>query len=175
MRIPEDVAIVGYNDIPLAGRISPSLTTMHVPIHEFGSVAVGLLLEQIENDEPALRRVRFAPDLVIREFDRAWRGYPFEAGRVPAAPPAEPALTPRNWRRYAREQSFVQLTRDRPAIEGFEMTAGAPDGQTLGWIGVGRMGAVLAARLLEGGCDLSVYNRTSAKAEPLSRPWRSCG
>jgi len=48
------------------------------------------------------------------------------------------------------------------------MTAGAPDGQTLGWIGVGRMGAVLAGRLLEGGCDLSVYNRTSAKAEPLS-------
>ena len=48
------------------------------------------------------------------------------------------------------------------------MTAGAPDGQTLGWIGVGRMGAVLATRLLEGGCDLSVYNRTSAKAEPLT-------
>ena len=48
------------------------------------------------------------------------------------------------------------------------MTAGAPGGQTLGWIGVGRMGAVLAARLLEGGCDLSVYNRTSAKADPLS-------
>ena len=67
LRIPEDIAIVGYNDIPLAGRISPSLTTMHVPIHEFGSVAVGLLLEQIESDEPALRRVRFAPDLVVRE------------------------------------------------------------------------------------------------------------
>jgi 3-hydroxyisobutyrate dehydrogenase len=48
------------------------------------------------------------------------------------------------------------------------MTDEAPNGQTLGWIGVGRMGAVLATRLLEGGCDLSVYNRTSAKAEPLS-------
>jgi 3-hydroxyisobutyrate dehydrogenase len=48
------------------------------------------------------------------------------------------------------------------------MTTPAPDGQTLGWIGVGRMGAVLATRLLEHGCDLTVYNRTSAKAEPLS-------
>ncbi len=48
------------------------------------------------------------------------------------------------------------------------MTTSAPDGQTLGWIGVGRMGAVLATRLLEQGCDLTVYNRTSAKAEPLS-------
>jgi 3-hydroxyisobutyrate dehydrogenase-like beta-hydroxyacid dehydrogenase len=48
------------------------------------------------------------------------------------------------------------------------MTTPAPDGQTLGWIGVGRMGAVLATRLLEQGCDLTVYNRTSAKADPLS-------
>ena len=48
------------------------------------------------------------------------------------------------------------------------MTSAAPDAQTLGWIGVGRMGAVLATRLLERGCDLTVYNRTSAKAEPLS-------
>ncbi len=37
----------------------------------------------------------------------------------------------------------------------------------LGWIGTGRMGAALAARLLERGCDLAVYNRTRSKAEPL--------
>jgi len=39
--------------------------------------------------------------------------------------------------------------------------------QTLGWIGIGRMGEVLATRLLDRGCDLTVYNRTSAKAGPL--------
>ncbi len=38
----------------------------------------------------------------------------------------------------------------------------------LGWIGTGRMGYKLAERLLEAGCDLSVYNRTRSKAEPLS-------
>jgi 3-hydroxyisobutyrate dehydrogenase len=38
----------------------------------------------------------------------------------------------------------------------------------LGWIGTGRMGFKLAERLLAAGCDLSVYNRTRAKAEPLS-------
>lgn len=38
----------------------------------------------------------------------------------------------------------------------------------LGWIGTGRMGYPLAARLLENGCDLAVYNRTRAKAEPLA-------
>jgi 3-hydroxyisobutyrate dehydrogenase len=39
---------------------------------------------------------------------------------------------------------------------------------TLGWVGTGRMGYALAKRLLEAGCDLAVYNRTRAKAEPLA-------
>ena len=39
--------------------------------------------------------------------------------------------------------------------------------KSLGWIGVGRMGAVLVERLLRAGCEVSVYNRTRAKAEPL--------
>jgi 3-hydroxyisobutyrate dehydrogenase-like beta-hydroxyacid dehydrogenase len=38
----------------------------------------------------------------------------------------------------------------------------------LGWVGTGRMGYALAARLLEAGCDVAVYNRTRAKAEPLA-------
>jgi 3-hydroxyisobutyrate dehydrogenase-like beta-hydroxyacid dehydrogenase len=48
------------------------------------------------------------------------------------------------------------------------MSAVKPDRQTLGWIGTGRMGSVLAHRLLERGCNLTVYNRTRAKAEPLA-------
>ncbi len=66
LRVPEDVAIVGYNDIPLASRVSPGLTTMHVPIHDFGSVAAGMLLEQIESGAPSRRRVLIAPELVVR-------------------------------------------------------------------------------------------------------------
>jgi 3-hydroxyisobutyrate dehydrogenase len=38
----------------------------------------------------------------------------------------------------------------------------------LGWVGTGRMGYRLASRLVEAGCDLAVYNRTRAKAEPLA-------
>jgi 3-hydroxyisobutyrate dehydrogenase len=44
-----------------------------------------------------------------------------------------------------------------------------PAGHTLGWIGTGRMGYALVTRLLERGCDVSVYNRTRVKAEPLTR------
>jgi 3-hydroxyisobutyrate dehydrogenase len=40
-------------------------------------------------------------------------------------------------------------------------------GKRLGWVGTGRMGYALATRLLEAGCDVAVYNRTRAKAEPL--------
>src|SRR5437868_15551546 len=39
----------------------------------------------------------------------------------------------------------------------------------IGWIGTGRMGSVLADRLLAQGVDLTVYNRTRSKAEPLAR------
>src|SRR5256884_5124620 len=49
------------------------------------------------------------------------------------------------------------------------MTAGKTERLRLGWIGTGRMGSVLASRLLEHGCDLTVYNRTRAKAEPLAK------
>ena len=38
----------------------------------------------------------------------------------------------------------------------------------IGWVGAGRMGFSMASRLLKAGCDLSIYNRTRAKAEPLT-------
>lgn len=41
------------------------------------------------------------------------------------------------------------------------------NGARLGWLGTGRMGAELVRRLLMAGCDVAVYNRTRAKAEPL--------
>ena len=39
----------------------------------------------------------------------------------------------------------------------------------LGWIGAGRMGYEMAGRLAKGGCDIAVWNRTRAKAEPLAK------
>lgn len=65
-RIPEDLAVVGYNDIPLATRVEPTLTTMHVPTHEFGTVAARLLLQQIETGRAEARRIIFTPELVVR-------------------------------------------------------------------------------------------------------------
>ena len=44
-----------------------------------------------------------------------------------------------------------------------------PTKQTLGWIGAGRMGYAMAERLAKAGCDIAVWNRTKAKAEPLAK------
>jgi 3-hydroxyisobutyrate dehydrogenase len=41
--------------------------------------------------------------------------------------------------------------------------------RTIGWLGTGRMGAEMVGRLLTAGCDVAVYNRTRAKAEPLEK------
>lgn len=46
--------------------------------------------------------------------------------------------------------------------------APGPRKHRIGWIGTGRMGTEMASRLLDAGCDLAVYNRTRAKAEPLA-------
>jgi 3-hydroxyisobutyrate dehydrogenase len=48
------------------------------------------------------------------------------------------------------------------------MSDGGLNAKRLGWVGAGRMGSSLATRLLEAGCDVAVYNRTRAKAEPLA-------
>ncbi len=74
LRVPEDLAIVGYNDIPLAGRLGPGLTTVHVPIHEFGSAAARLLLEQISSGQVAPKRVVYSPQLVVRGSTTAVEG-----------------------------------------------------------------------------------------------------
>ncbi len=47
--------------------------------------------------------------------------------------------------------------------------AGRDDTHRLGWLGVGRMGMEMGRRLLDGGCDLAVFNRSMGKAEPLIR------
>jgi LacI family transcriptional regulator, galactose operon repressor len=66
LRIPEEIAIVGYNDVPLAARLDPGLTTVHVPVHEFGTVAARLLLEQIATETRPPRQVIFTPELIVR-------------------------------------------------------------------------------------------------------------
>jgi 3-hydroxyisobutyrate dehydrogenase-like beta-hydroxyacid dehydrogenase len=49
------------------------------------------------------------------------------------------------------------------------MAQGNLKAHRIGWIGTGRMGYSMASRLLQAGCDVAVWNRTRAKAEPLAK------
>ncbi|MBO0682491.1 MAG: LacI family DNA-binding transcriptional regulator [Candidatus Dormibacteraeota bacterium] len=64
LRVPRDLAVVGYNDIPLAARLGVS--TMRIPMHEFGRVSARILLDQVASGSQSGERVIFQPELVVR-------------------------------------------------------------------------------------------------------------
>ena len=66
-RVPEDVSVVGFDDIPLSAAIFPALTTIAQPIGEMGAVGVRLLLDRIAQRDAPYQRVRLATRLVVRE------------------------------------------------------------------------------------------------------------
>jgi LacI family transcriptional regulator len=70
MRCPEDISIVGFNDMPLVDRLQPPLTTVRVPQREIGMAAADLLLERLAEDEGPVREILLEPTLVVRASTR---------------------------------------------------------------------------------------------------------
>ena len=66
LRVPRDVSIVGFNDIPLAGLLEPALTTVRVPQLEMGRRAAELLVGRLEGRQRGPCRVILPTTLVIR-------------------------------------------------------------------------------------------------------------
>ncbi len=71
LRIPDDISVIGFDDIPQSSIVYPKLTTMHQPLAQMGRVAVKMLLEQIENPDRPARRVTLATHLVVRDSCRS--------------------------------------------------------------------------------------------------------
>ena len=65
-RVPDDIAVVGYDDLGIAERTTPPLTTVKNPIGDMAREAVRLLLAQLDGTTTIPRRVVFAPELVRR-------------------------------------------------------------------------------------------------------------
>jgi LacI family transcriptional regulator len=63
--VPRDIALAGFDDIPLARYVSPSLTTAAVPIAEIGRQALQCCIDRIAGRDCAERRM-FTPELVVR-------------------------------------------------------------------------------------------------------------
>ncbi len=67
LAVGRDLAVIGFDDIPLAEHSHPPLTTVHQPIYEIGKMICRMLIQLIKNEEPVQRRVMLEPALVIRE------------------------------------------------------------------------------------------------------------
>lgn len=65
-RVPEDVAIVGFDDMPQAEMANPPLTTVRQPIRRAGALAVETLIDILENGAEQPRRIMLPTQLVIR-------------------------------------------------------------------------------------------------------------
>jgi LacI family transcriptional regulator len=65
-KVPDDLAIIGYDDIPMASWVTPALTTCKVKFEEMGKAAMQLLIDHINDCEGDCNNVVLEPQLVIR-------------------------------------------------------------------------------------------------------------
>lgn len=66
LRCPEDISVVGFNNIPFLDRMSPALTTIAIPHYEIGVQAAENLLEQIRNPDKKAMVLKLQPNLIVR-------------------------------------------------------------------------------------------------------------
>lgn len=67
LRVPQDVALVGFDDSPVAEAVTPELTTMTNPAQELAHQAATMLRRLIEGAQPVHRQVLVTSDLVVRQ------------------------------------------------------------------------------------------------------------
>jgi len=67
LRVPHDISVMGFDDIPGAAFHSPSLTTVRQPLNRMGEVAAQSLLERIEGKKDYPAEIAIEPELVVRE------------------------------------------------------------------------------------------------------------
>ncbi|GAA0308618.1 LacI family DNA-binding transcriptional regulator [Kineococcus aurantiacus] len=66
LHVPDDLSVVGYDDLPVARWVGPELTTVHQPLTRMAAAATGLLLTLAAGEEPPALRMDLAVDLVVR-------------------------------------------------------------------------------------------------------------
>ncbi|MBB3222766.1 LacI family DNA-binding transcriptional regulator [Pseudoduganella umbonata] len=87
MKVPGDISVIGFDDIPLSSHVFPPLTTMRQPLAELAARAVGDVVTMAQGGTVPPERVPFAMELVIRQST----GPAATAGAGQAADSAEPA------------------------------------------------------------------------------------
>jgi LacI family transcriptional regulator len=103
LRCPEDVSVVGFNDMPFIDRLRPPLSTVRFPHYQLGTEAAKLILERIESGEGPVKILYLAPELVAR------------GSTVPLAPKAVPDLPAED---DARDPEDTTVTNTVPLRRG---------------------------------------------------------
>jgi LacI family transcriptional regulator len=74
LRIPQDLSVVGFDDLPAAAWVSPPLTTVRQPLADMGRVAAEMLGDLIETIPLRSQRVELSTELIVRESTAALTG-----------------------------------------------------------------------------------------------------
>lgn len=67
LRVPDDISVIGFDDIKAAAYISPNLTTIRQPLSEMGRFAAQCIVNRLNRTEDFREQVAFEPELVVRE------------------------------------------------------------------------------------------------------------
>ncbi|WP_114974873.1 substrate-binding domain-containing protein [Vibrio cholerae] len=65
-RVPDDLSLIGYDDVHIAKFMTPALTTIHQPKYRLGKAAIDTLLYRLENPDTTAQVVQLEPTLVVR-------------------------------------------------------------------------------------------------------------
>ncbi len=67
LRVPEDVSIVGFDDLPYATIVTPPLTTIRQPLAEMGRAGVGLVVRLLDSRRPEAPQIELPTRIIVRE------------------------------------------------------------------------------------------------------------
>ena len=67
LRVPDDIAIVGYDNREVASLVRPSITTVTMPCYEMGQAAADLLLRLISSSSQPIEEIKICGKLIVRQ------------------------------------------------------------------------------------------------------------
>ena len=67
LHIPEDLSVVGFDDLPVAQWVGPPMTTVRQPLMDMATAAAGMVVAMARGETPKQTRVELATELVVRE------------------------------------------------------------------------------------------------------------
>jgi LacI family transcriptional regulator len=66
LRVPEDISVMGFDDIPSAAFNNPGLTTVRQPLERMGQIAAKTVIDQIEGKAEYVPEIAIEPEFIVR-------------------------------------------------------------------------------------------------------------